>query len=74
ATGVLSHIRKAKSDAKVSLRAPVDSLTVRGPASQLALLEEVLDEIIAAGNIHSHQLVPDEDSSELLARAQLGKG
>ncbi|MGH2731414.1 MAG: valine--tRNA ligase [Actinomycetota bacterium] len=74
ATGVLSHIRKAKSDAKVSLRAPVDSLTVRGPASQLALLEEVLDEIIAAGNIHSHQLVPDEHSSELLARAQLGKG
>jgi valyl-tRNA synthetase len=48
---VLSEARKAKTEAKQSLKAPVDHLVVRDVADRLAALALVADDLRAAGSI-----------------------
>ncbi len=48
---VLAEIRKAKTDAGVSLRAPVDEVTVRAGQEIAEMLEAALDDLCQAGAV-----------------------
>jgi len=54
----LSAIRKAKSDAKVSMRADVSSAVVTGDADVLGRVEEVASDLAAAGRVAHLTFVP----------------
>jgi valyl-tRNA synthetase len=56
----LAGVRKAKSDAKVSMRADVASATVTAPESQVALVEAGRGDLVAAGRIASLAVVAGE--------------
>jgi valyl-tRNA synthetase len=47
----LAGVRKAKSDAKVSMRADVESATVTAPAEQVPLVEAARTDLTEAGRI-----------------------
>ena len=51
-------MRKAKSDARLSMRAPVSRLTVHGDPTTLARLREVEGDLKAAGVIAVVEYVP----------------
>jgi valyl-tRNA synthetase len=51
AVDVLSAIRGAKTKAQKSLRWPVATLRITGPAEHRAALEPVLDDVLRAGNV-----------------------
>ena len=53
----LAGVRKAKSDAKVSMRADVESATVTAPAEQVALVEAARSDLVEAGRIASLEVV-----------------
>jgi valyl-tRNA synthetase len=55
---VISAIRKAKSAARQSMRAPVSSVRVQGPAARLEPLHAVSRDIRAAGNVGTLLLEP----------------
>jgi valyl-tRNA synthetase len=56
----LAGVRKAKSDAKVSMRADVESATVTAPAEQVALVEAARSDLVEAGRIASLAVVAGE--------------
>ncbi|MGR7026057.1 valine--tRNA ligase [Geodermatophilus sp. URMC 62] len=56
----LAGVRKAKSDAKVSMRADVSSATVTAPAGQVALVEAARGDLTDAGRIASLEVVAGE--------------
>ena len=49
AAEVLSEIRRAKSEAKASMRAEVATVVVHDTAERLAALAQVVDDVRAAG-------------------------
>jgi valyl-tRNA synthetase len=51
AAAVMSAIRKAKSEARQSMRAPVRTVRVQGPAAEVELLRTVHGDIAAAGHV-----------------------
>nr|WP_210407056.1 valine--tRNA ligase [Prauserella flavalba] len=51
ASTAIGAIRKAKSEAKVSMRAPVETVRVHGPARDLELLGAIGADLRAAGNV-----------------------
>lgn len=53
----LSAIRKTKSDAKVSMKTPLASLTITAPANQLDALRRAQDDLARAANTESLALV-----------------
>ncbi len=53
AAAVLGEVRKAKTEAGVSLRADVESVIVRDAAERLALLEPALADVKESGNVAS---------------------
>jgi valyl-tRNA synthetase len=55
--GALAGVRKAKSDAKVSMRADVASATVTAPAEQVPLVEAARGDLTDAGRIASLSVV-----------------
>jgi valyl-tRNA synthetase len=73
AVEVMTHIRKAKSEAKVSLKVPVDRLTVSGDKRRLALLESVLDDIVTTANVRDYELSPSDSEGELIVGVVLGE-
>jgi valyl-tRNA synthetase len=62
AAGAISAVRKAKSDAKLSMRADVATLTITGPQASLELLRSVADDVKAAGRVGSVEFA---DGAEL---------
>ena len=66
---VLAMIRKAKGEAKVSMRTPVESLSVSGPSESLALFRLVEDDVRSAGRVGSVALRPG--GSELATTVNL---
>lgn len=58
AADVLGRIRKAKSEAKLSMRAEVSRLTVAGPEHELVRLAQ--DDLCGAGNVEEFVLEPGE--------------
>ncbi|MEA2461627.1 MAG: valyl-tRNA synthetase [Actinomycetota bacterium] len=69
---VLTQIRKAKSDASVSIKFPVRNIQVRGPAAQLKILEPVLSDVLTTGSVETYELVPDEGAESLQVSVTLG--
>jgi len=51
AAAVLGEVRKAQTEAGVSLRADVESVVVRDTAERLALLDLALDDVRESGNV-----------------------
>jgi len=70
AADVLSGIRGAKSNAKVSQKTEVTSVLVSGPADILARLEAALADVRAAGNITGE--VTTSVHEEVMVEATLG--
>jgi valyl-tRNA synthetase len=58
ASSVIGAIRKAKSDAKVSMRTEVASVIVRGSEEALAPLRQVVTDVAAAGRVNRLDLMP----------------
>jgi valyl-tRNA synthetase len=72
ASAVLRAVRRAKSTAKVSMRAEVSRLVIRASAADAALFELVRSDLVAAGNVQSVKLDPaDDDQSDLDVHALL---
>ncbi|MGH3938862.1 MAG: valine--tRNA ligase [Pseudonocardiaceae bacterium] len=70
AADVIRTVRKSKSDAKLSMRAAVEQLTVRGPNSSLTLFEEARGDVQAAGHIGRIEVIPSRDDT-LVAEVSL---
>ena len=51
AVDVLAAVRRAKSDAKQSMRAAVEHVTVRDTTARLTALASVEADVLAAGNV-----------------------
>ncbi len=66
----LSLVRKAKSEAKVSMRTEVTSAVISGPAAVIARLEGCARDLKGAGRIQSLELVVT-DASEITADVTL---
>ncbi|MDK3256770.1 valine--tRNA ligase [Blastococcus capsensis] len=60
AAAALSAVRKAKSDAKQSMRADVETATVTATADQVPLVEAVRSDLVDAGRIQLLTIVPGE--------------
>jgi valyl-tRNA synthetase len=73
AVAVLTEIRRAKSEAKVSLKVPVDHLDVWGTDEQIALLESVFGDVQATGNVRAHTFHAKEQMDELRIEVVLGE-
>ncbi|WP_029429576.1 valine--tRNA ligase [Blastococcus sp. URHD0036] len=56
----LAAVRKAKSEAKQSMRADVSSATVTAPSAQVSLVEAGRDDLASAGRIASLSVVPGD--------------
>jgi len=63
AVELLGDIRRAKSEAKLGPRAPVDRVTVCAPADEVAALSLVRDDLIAAQNVAEIALTVAETRS-----------
>jgi len=70
---VLTKIRKAKSEAKVSLRVPVERAVVKGSREQLDLFSRVQEDVASTVNVQSFELVTDDDTEELGVAVELGE-
>ena len=71
AVSVVTQVRKAKSDAKVSLRYPVTRLRIEGPASTLDVLPSVIEDIVKTVNASDHELVPVDGAEEPTVSVEL---
>jgi valyl-tRNA synthetase len=58
---VLHEVRKAKTDAQVSMRTPVAELTVAGPEESLALIRAATNDLAEAAGAPTVGLVPAEE-------------
>ena len=70
---ILAQVRRAKSEAKVSIRTPVERLEISGPGQRLALLKEVIDDVNATLSVRDHEFVVDDSAGALVAIATLGE-
>jgi valyl-tRNA synthetase len=70
ASDVLQAVRRAKSEAKVSMRTPVTQLTVRGPEDALALFALVEADLRNAGVVEQ---VSTASAAELAVDVELGE-
>ncbi|HEY7874252.1 MAG TPA: valine--tRNA ligase [Actinomycetota bacterium] len=73
AVAVITEIRRAKSEAKVSLKVPVETLDVWGSPEDIRLLESVLPDVESTGNVRSHTFHPEEGASGLRIEVVLGE-
>ncbi|HJQ48761.1 MAG TPA: valine--tRNA ligase [Amycolatopsis sp.] len=71
ASTAISAIRKAKSDAKRSMRSPVESVRIQGPAGQVETLTSIGADLRAAGNVGALEFAPDGE--ELRIEVQLAE-
>ncbi len=71
AAAALSAVRRHKSEAKRKLRTPVVSATFTGSAEQLATLDQVIDDVTAAGSIRSVQPGVTANTNEITVVAEL---
>jgi valyl-tRNA synthetase len=61
ASAAIAAVRKAKSDARLSMRADVAALVFSGDPAAVAALAAVLADVRAAGRIAEVEFVPSED-------------
>ena len=67
----LSGVRKAKSDAKASMKAQVTEATIEVKPADIESIAQVRDDLAAAGSIAELILVPAADDAPLTVRAVL---
>jgi valyl-tRNA synthetase len=72
ATRVLGEVRKAKTEAKASLRAPVERVAVHGPSARLALVGAARADLAEAGSVADFALV--EGGEDLRVEVVLAAG
>ncbi|HUC04642.1 MAG TPA: valine--tRNA ligase, partial [Acidimicrobiales bacterium] len=72
ASGVLAEVRRAKTSAKRSMRAPVEELTVSGPPETLADVEAARSDIVDAGGVRSLVLAESGDFAVTVVLAEEG--
>ena len=63
AAGVLGEIRKAKTEAKLSLKAEVGAVAVTGSDAHLAAVEAARSDLLEAGNATTLEVIPGDHSS-----------
>jgi valyl-tRNA synthetase len=68
---VLRQIRKAKSDAKRSVRAEASSVTVRDTRPNIAAVEAALGDLRSAGNVRELTTVELPDEAAATVEVQL---
>ncbi|GIU84137.1 MAG: valine--tRNA ligase [Acidimicrobiales bacterium] len=74
ASEILSHIRRAKSDAKVSLRTPVETVHVVDTSERVAAIEAARDDLVSAGCVRRLTCSADaDDSAEPLVDVRLAR-
>jgi valyl-tRNA synthetase len=73
AVEVLTQARRAKSEAKVSVRWPIQRLEVRGSPRQISLLEPIMADINSTLNVVEHDMVSVDDSDGVVASITLGQ-
>ena len=66
----LSLVRKAKSDAKASMRTPISLAVITGPAPAIEHLQACATDLISAGHIQSLELVAS-DAAQIEATVQV---
>ncbi len=71
AAEVISAIRKAKSEARLPMKAPVSKLTITGSPGRLAALAAVQADVQAAGRVGQVLLVPGDGADELAVQVAL---
>jgi valyl-tRNA synthetase len=72
AVGLLMQIRKAKSEAKVSIKTPVARLIVTATPDDLALFDSVSDDVLATANVIDVETRADEANEAPEAYIELG--
>ncbi|GGK00409.1 valine--tRNA ligase [Pilimelia anulata] len=65
----LGQVRRAKSQRKLSMKAPVPLAEALGPAAELDVLATALDDLRAAGRIDTLELHPDRTTELVIACA-----
>jgi valyl-tRNA synthetase len=73
AVAVLTQIRRAKSEAKVSLRVPVERAVVRGSQKELDLFERVKSDVASTVNVRRFDFDAEERAEGLMVTAELGE-
>ena len=73
AVEVLTQARRTKSEAKVSLRFPIDHLAVTGPTKAIDALGPVMDDVATTLNVQSYELSVDDSADRLIAQVSLGR-
>ena len=68
---VLTGVRGVKSQAKVKMRTPLSSVTVTGPADQLAAAEKAADDLRASGNVVGDLTFTPTDDPEITVSAEI---
>jgi valyl-tRNA synthetase len=68
---VLGDVRRAKSDAKASMRTEVTRAEVKAPTEQVALLEQARGDLAAVGRIAKLDLV--DGASEISVTVELAQ-
>jgi valyl-tRNA synthetase len=71
---VLVSVRRTKTEAKVSMRAPVARCVVRGPESLVGLVELARADLADAGGIEHLELVPEPGATALAVTVELAPG
>jgi valyl-tRNA synthetase len=72
ASAVLTLVRKAKSEAKVSMRADVERAVVRGPRAQLDRVALSADDLRATGRIGELELAEGDSLDADVELAEAG--
>jgi valyl-tRNA synthetase len=67
----LSGVRKAKSDAKASMKATVTEATIEGSPALIAAIDAARADLAAAGSIAELIVVPGADDAALTVNAVL---
>ncbi|MBB2934842.1 valyl-tRNA synthetase [Amycolatopsis bartoniae] len=68
ASTAISAIRKAKSDAKRSMRSPVEAVRIAGPAGQVETLSTIGGDLRAAGNVEELEFTPEGEELRIEVR------
>ncbi|MGW1894074.1 valine--tRNA ligase [Streptomyces sp. NPDC002004] len=71
AASAIAVVRKAKSTAKLSMRAEVARVVVQAPAEVLESIALLSSDIKAAGNVSELELRADDDAAELTVEVEL---
>jgi valyl-tRNA synthetase len=71
AVSVVTQVRKAKSDAKVSLRYPITKLRVKGPHPSIDVVSGVIEDIMSTVNASDHELIGNEGMDQLEVHIEL---